>query len=213
MYTKNKTGQYIYVLAVNQLTGEKVTGDAANITAEWSKDGGTSAATNDTNPTEIDATDHPGLYGFLMTQTETNCDIGLMTPVSATDDIVLDPVEVHFFDPGALTASFEDSATIGTTEYSLPNDSTSLTARTESGVWQIMLDLNALSGDTYTLKVYEKVQSGGTQRVIYTQSLTSADGPHFTVPVSLALKHGWDVTLTKASGTNRAIGWSIRRVG
>jgi hypothetical protein len=54
--------------------GEPVTGDAANITAQFSKDDGAPAASNDTNPTESDATDLPGYYDFDLTQAESNCD-------------------------------------------------------------------------------------------------------------------------------------------
>lgn len=137
-------------------------------------------------------------------------------PITTNDDNSVEDGRVFLindYDPTAITASFEDAATIGSTEYSLPNDSTTLTARTEPGVWQIMLDLSAVSGDTYSLKVYEKIQSGGTQRVIYSASLDDTSGPNYVVPAVLALKHGWDVTLTKDSGTDRSIGWSIRRVG
>ena len=70
------------------------TGDAGNITAEISIDGGASAATNDANPTEIDATDHPGIYLFDTTAAEMTGDLIVITPVSSTGNIELAPVVI-----------------------------------------------------------------------------------------------------------------------
>lgn len=112
-----------------------------------------------------------------------------------------------------LAVPFEDNATISTTEYSLPNDGTTLTARTETGIFQVFLDLSALTvTEQYELKVYEKVQSGSTQRVVlYALLAGPLTSPGYALP-SLFLKNGWDVTLKKIAGTDRNIGWSIRQV-
>lgn len=88
---KNVASQKVAVFAVDRVTGEGKTGDAANITAEISIGGGASAATNDVNPTELDATDHPGVYLFDLTQAETNGDLIVITPVSTTANIVFEP--------------------------------------------------------------------------------------------------------------------------
>lgn len=112
-----------------------------------------------------------------------------------------------------ITALYEDSASISTSEYSLPNDSTSLAAITTDGVYQVFLDLSALAaGDEYELKVYEKVQSGGTQRVVYRAYFVSVQATPHSVTPSLVLMHGWDVTLKRLAGSDRTIGWSIRQV-
>lgn len=114
-----------------------------------------------------------------------------------------------------ITALHEDSATISTTEYSLPADTTAgvPTSQTTDGVFQVYLDLNALAaGDSYELKVYEKVQSAGTQRLVSKAYFVGVQSdPHFVMP-TLILMHGWDVTLKKLAGTDRAIGWSIRQL-
>lgn len=91
---KNVSGQKIAVYAWDTANDVPKTGDAANITAQISKDFGAAAATNDTNPTELDATDHPGIYVFDLTQAETNADAIVISPVSGTSDIVLEPVQV-----------------------------------------------------------------------------------------------------------------------
>jgi hypothetical protein len=113
----------------------------------------------------------------------------------------------------AITALYENSASISTTEYSLTNNSTSIAAKTDDGVFQTFLDLSAMvAGDEYELKVYEKVTSGGTQRVVYrTYFLGVQSEPHCVLP-SLVLMHGWDVTLDRLAGSDRTIAWSIRQV-
>ena len=113
----------------------------------------------------------------------------------------------------AISAAYENSATISTTEYSLPNNGTTLTPITVDGVYQAFIDLSALTiTEEYELKIYEKVQSAGTQRLVDKRSFSGVQVlPHIAIP-SLILLHGWDITLKKISGTDRTIAWSIRQV-
>ncbi len=92
---KNVAGQKVAVFAWDNAAGSEKTGDAANITGEISKDAGTSVATDDTNPTELDATDHPGVYIFSLIQAETNADLIIITPASSTSDIVFRPLIIY----------------------------------------------------------------------------------------------------------------------
>jgi len=92
---KNTDSQKVAVFAWDNANSEAKTGDAANITAQISKDGGATAATNDVNPTELDSADAPGIYIFDMTQAETNADLVVISPVSSTTDIVLRPVIIY----------------------------------------------------------------------------------------------------------------------
>ena len=92
---KNVASQKVAVFAWDQSSGAAKTGDAANISAQISLDGAATAATNDVAPTELDATDAPGIYIFDMTQAETNADLVVIAPVSSTSDIVLRPVIVY----------------------------------------------------------------------------------------------------------------------
>lgn len=113
----------------------------------------------------------------------------------------------------AISALYENSASISTTEYSLPNASTTLTPKTDDGVFQLFLDLNALAaGDQYELKLYEKVQSAGTQRLSETWIFDGAQGsPHWISP-AFVLLHGWDFTMKRLAGSDRTIGWSVRQL-
>jgi len=92
---KNKASQKVAVFAYNSSTGAATTGDAANITAQISKDGAATAATNDVNPTELDATDAPGVYIFDLTQAETDADLVIIAAVSSTSNILLEPLLIY----------------------------------------------------------------------------------------------------------------------
>ncbi|HDZ37152.1 MAG TPA: hypothetical protein ENH62_02510 [Marinobacter sp.] len=98
---KNVASQKIAVFAWDNANGVPMTGDAANITAQISIDGGVTAATNDVNPTELDATDAPGVYLFNMIKAETNGGLIILSAVSVTADIDLQPVFIYTQDLGA----------------------------------------------------------------------------------------------------------------
>ena len=111
-----------------------------------------------------------------------------------------------------ISTAYEDSATIGTTPYSLPNDSTTLTRITVDGVYQVFIDFAAMTvTEEYEVKVVEKVTAAGAQRDIFTAVIQGTSAPAWVSP-SLILMHGWDVVVTKLAGTDRSIGWSIRQV-
>ena len=95
---KNVASQKIPIYAYDTANSEAKTGDAANITAQISIDGGTTAATNDVNPTELDATDAPGVYIFDLTQAETNGDLIILSAASSTADIQIEPF-IGYTDP------------------------------------------------------------------------------------------------------------------
>lgn len=112
----------------------------------------------------------------------------------------------------AISEAYTGSATIGTTPYSLPNNSTTLTPITVDGVYQIAIDLaNLAIVDRYQIEVLEKVTSGGSQRSMFKAVITGQSAPSWWSP-SFILLHGWDVVVTKLNGTDRSISWSIRQV-
>ena len=112
----------------------------------------------------------------------------------------------------AISEAYSNTATIGTTEYSLPNNSTVLTPITVDGIYQVFIDFAAMAaGDEYLIQIKEKVASGGTQRTVYSASVSGTQASPFVSP-SLILLHGWDVTVDKIAGTDRSIVWSIRSV-
>lgn len=115
-----------------------------------------------------------------------------------------------------MTISFvNDSATIGTTEYSLPADTTTgvPTSQTDDCILQALIDFGAMTvTEQYRIKLYEKTAGAATQRLVEEWILTGAQSkPMFIIP-SIILGEGWDITVTKLAGTDRAIGWSLRKV-
>ena len=105
-----------------------------------------------------------------------------------------------------------DSATIGSTEYFLASDSTTATYQTSDCVLQVFLDLSALgAGDTFKVQFYEKV-NGGTARLFATTTFTNAQTPANWVSSQYVVGDGWEVSLQKTAGTDRAIPWSLRTV-
>lgn len=92
---KNISGQKVAIYAHDTSADAPKTGDAANITAYISKDGGAATQSNDINPTELDATNMKGIYIFDTTQAETNCDLFMLSAVSSTSGIQIEPVIIY----------------------------------------------------------------------------------------------------------------------
>jgi hypothetical protein len=108
----------------------------------------------------------------------------------------------------------DDSASISTTEYSLPGDSAGPTTQTDDCILQVWIDFaNMIAGDEYQIRLYEKVNgTGATQRLAEQWSLVGAQAkPAFVMP-TVIVAHGWDVTVKRIAGADRTIGWSIRKV-
>jgi hypothetical protein len=109
--------------------------------------------------------------------------------------------------------AFAGTETVGTTEWSMTTDSSGPDADTTPGVFQPFIDLNAVAaGDVFRFAVYEKCRTGDTQRLIYTSEFAGVQSAPIWVGPSLLLGVGWDMTLKKISGTDRAINWRISKV-
>jgi len=100
---KNVASQKLAVYAYDSTDASSKINDQASITAQISKDGEATAATNDTNPTQLDPTDAPGIYLFTMTQAETDADLIILYAKSATSNILLEPLTIYTT-PGNSTA-------------------------------------------------------------------------------------------------------------
>lgn len=112
-----------------------------------------------------------------------------------------------------VTELYTGTATIGTTEYSLTNNSTTIAAKTDNGPIQVWLELhNLAAGDEYELRVYEKVLSSSTQRLSWRHYFRHAQTEPAPLLPAATVKNGWDVTLRRLAGSDRSISWSIRTV-
>jgi hypothetical protein len=107
-----------------------------------------------------------------------------------------------------------DGITVGTGELSIISGTTTLQTNTTAGSFQLFVDLSPLAkGDIYIIRIYEKVEAtGGTKRVVFTAKVQGAQSEVFVAP-PLALMNGWDMTIQKSAGTDRALDATIRQCG
>jgi|SRR6478736_4775783 len=107
----------------------------------------------------------------------------------------------------------QSAQTISSTEYSLTANSTSLATVTTVAVISVWIDVNALAaGDEFELAILEKAVSGGTQRRMVIATLVGAQADPLFVTAGWQVGVGWDVTLKKIAGTDRAFSWTIRSI-
>lgn len=85
---------------------------------------------------------------------------------------------------------------------------------TTDGIYQFFLDLTDLQAtETIIIRVYEKVVSAGTMRVVFRDSIAGAlaSDDYGWVSPAIVLMHGWKITIaTNAAAVS--IPWSIRKV-
>lgn len=106
------------------------------------------------------------------------------------------------------------AVSISGTEISIVSGNSSLATDTNDGVYQLFVDPVAAGmakGDEFRIRIYEKVLSGSTKRVVFSATLSDAQSEIFVTP-SLILMHGWDMTIQKIAGTDRSFDASIRQV-
>lgn len=106
-----------------------------------------------------------------------------------------------------------DGVTVGATELSIVSGTTSLQTITDDGVYQLWLDAgNMAKGDEFKVRLYEKVEgTGGTKKVFFQATLSDVQSEVYVTP-TFVLINGWDMTLQKIAGTDRAFDASIRKV-
>ncbi len=113
----------------------------------------------------------------------------------------------------AITEAYSlNAVTVGTAELSIVSGTTTLQTITTAGVYQLFVDAsNMAKGDEFRIKIYETALSGGTKRVLMASTLLGAQAEMFVTP-SLILMNGWDMTIVKIAGTDRAFTASIRKI-
>lgn len=115
-----------------------------------------------------------------------------------------------------FTETHTGSATISTTEWDLPSN-TAFTLGTDvvttDGVFVLDLDVSALAtNDRFRVRAYEKVTSGGSQLLRREWDIVGVQARDDWYTEPMLFMHGWAFTITKISGTDRSIAWSIRSV-
>lgn len=183
-------GLTITYFALDTRTSAGKTGDAANHTLRWTKDGTPAAPTN--SPAEVDATNCPGLYSLALTDAEANCEAGTLGGKSSTANVVIIPVQVDFagvvstvagevmtalYGAGANKGSVDDAAATTTAfKTDLP-----LKASQYYANQAIVFTSGNLAGQSGNVKI--SATSGGKTRLQLKAALTAApaDNDEFVV--------------------------------
>lgn len=114
----------------------------------------------------------------------------------------------------AISEAYElDGVTVGASELSIVSGTTVLQTITDDGAYQLWVDAYAMAkGDEFRIKLYEKVEAtGGTKKVFAQWTLLGVQTEVFVTPTFILI-NGWDMTITKIAGTDRAFDASIRKV-
>lgn len=114
----------------------------------------------------------------------------------------------------AITEAYElDGVTVGASELSIVSGTTSLQTITTAGVYQLWIDAYAMAkGDEFRVRMYEKVEAtGGTKKMFAEWTLLGVQADNFVTP-TFVLMNGWDMTIQKIAGTDRAFDASIRKI-
>lgn len=136
---KNVGSQVLEVFAFDYTTGAPKTGDAANITAYVTIDGGSVTVLGDTSATEKSSTNAPGWYQFDLAQGETNGDHLLYTAKSSTGNVTVVGMDTNsrpsaFGLVGGATGGVLIAGTNAATTFSgLTTGALSITTLTASG--------------------------------------------------------------------------------
>jgi len=114
----------------------------------------------------------------------------------------------------AISEPYElDGVVIGLTELSICSGTTTLATITDDGVYQLWLDAGTMiKGDEFIVRAYEKVEgTGGVKKIFAQWSLMGVQSEIFVTP-TFVLINGWDFTIQRLAGADRAFDASIRKV-
>lgn len=108
----------------------------------------------------------------------------------------------------ALTAEEGTQTAVVGTEHTLNTTD----PETADCILQVWIDASNMQvGDYLELRIYEKVKSAGTQRLLWWSELANAQSELYASP-SVHVRNGWKVTLKQTLGTARSYDWSLRKV-
>ena len=105
-----------------------------------------------------------------------------------------------------MAVTIEDS---GSQTATLATEHT-LATITTAGVYQLEVDAaNLADGENLTLKIFGKVRSGDTERLIYEASFENAQGKPLLQSLAVPTPHHAKFTLEQNGGTGRAFPWAV----
>lgn len=198
---KNVANQKAACYAWGGAAGSAKTGDAANITAQISIDGAATAPTDDVNPTELDATDAPGIYIFDLTQAETNGDLIIISPVSSTADVVIRPI-IAYTNPLTPTKAGYIDASINTNSVDI-NSALSNQVLMAIDLAAILVDTDTMEADlkTYMDTIESNIRGTDSDDLKDISDEVAAIAPATaTIEGTLTMKHVLAILLARAAG-------------
>lgn len=129
------------------------TGDAANHTLRWIKDG--SAGTPSNSPAEVDATNTPGIYKITITSTETDCTSGTLAGKSSAASVYLFGAQFAFdYIPVSAATQVDASGYIkisngtGTGQLSLSSGTITVGTNNDKTGYALSVSANTDAADT-----------------------------------------------------------------
>ncbi len=207
----NTASQKIAFFAYDTTNNVPKTGDAANLTAYVSKDGGAVTVLADTSATEMDATNAKGMYLFDLAQGETNGDMLVFTCKSSTSGVQVDPIELF------TTAAGSNALTNATIATAVWQDATAGDFTVASSIGKALYTGNVVPGGSGGLLI-----SGSNAGTTTLGALTITGATTFSGAVGLAttLTIGGNFILTNMNlsgsinvGANLSIGANLAILG
>jgi len=192
---KNVADQKWIVFAFNVTNNTPKTGDAAQITAEISKDGAAGGGNiTDTHPTELE----DGYYVFDLEQEETNADLLMILPESSSENIQVIGV------PGAVWTTSLTHAVVEYIDAAISSRSSHDAASVKNAIeadgskidhlWEMTEDDNGTR--RYTINALEQAPTGGGDATEAKQDIIIANllGPgDYTVTLTIRTVNGTPV--------------------
>jgi hypothetical protein len=112
-----------------------------------------------------------------------------------------------------LAFAVQSAWTVSTTELSIISGTSTLQASTTPGMYVLMIDgvANMAKGDDFEARIYETVRASGTKRRITKIPISGVQSEIIeTTPFLLGI--GWDMTMIRLAGSDRAFDVSIRQI-
>jgi len=148
------------------------------------------------NPTELDATNMPGWYVFDLTQAETNGEVLIFAPKSATSGVVLDQLQV--FTEASINQTGDSYARLGAPAgASVSADIADVPTAVENA--------DALLKRDWT-QVTDEAARSALNALRFLRNKWSVSGTTMTVTKEDDLAKAWEATLTSSSSASPITG-------
>lgn len=114
----------------------------------------------------------------------------------------------------AITQAYElDGVTVGATPISLVSGTTTVNDTAETGVFSFRIDAgNMAKADQYKVVISETVEATGGTRKTFLEFYLLGVQTRIHITPGFLLMHGWNCTIEKVAGTDRAFDASVLKI-